>query len=171
MPKFASTLASLLLIASSIGVNIARYPQVGRTVGSVPPADPAKSADSVPGANPADGIKAANPDSSSADPIACEPAKPSQAIADARAGGAKAIDLPPVASQALSGAQAVVPIVDVRPMLPVARLQAATSTAISPAGYDEVQRLPAVDPSVSATRVVQSTGSDDAKLYPTTATP
>ena len=32
MPKLAATLASLLLIASSIGVNIARYPQVGRTL-------------------------------------------------------------------------------------------------------------------------------------------
>ena len=32
MPRLAATLASILLIASSIGVNIVRYPQVGRSI-------------------------------------------------------------------------------------------------------------------------------------------
>ena len=43
MPKFAATLASLLLIASSIGVNIARYFQVGRTVYAGQPTETAET--------------------------------------------------------------------------------------------------------------------------------
>ena len=52
VPKLAATLASLLLIASSIGVNIARYPQVGRIIDAGPPTATAAIANSEPARSP-----------------------------------------------------------------------------------------------------------------------
>ena len=59
MPKLAATLASFLLIASSIGVNIARYPQVGRTMdaaaaGAAETASPLQNAGDIPHVEKAD---------------------------------------------------------------------------------------------------------------------
>jgi len=63
------------------------------------------------------------------------------------------------------------PILDVRPMVPVASLQAMAASAGPPLGHDEVRRLPTVEPGVGLDAALPATGSDEAPKYPSTSTP
>ncbi len=179
MPKFAATLASLLLIASSIGVNIARYPQVGRTV------DPPQPSDATQSTNPAAANRAsaaqssslaerANPDSLPASDREFEAAKSPEAGAGDSLGNAQ-IQQPRDSrlgpGTAPARPQLAAAILDVRPMVPVASLPAARGPADLPAGNDEVRRLPPVQPNVSAIADPQAAGPDEARPYAATSTP
>ncbi|MGO9113481.1 MAG: hypothetical protein ACLP9L_29980 [Thermoguttaceae bacterium] len=174
MSKLAATLASLLLIASSVGVNIARYPQVGRTVDAEQRSDATGAANSAPLAPQSSFAEKANPDSLSASEAQVEPAKPPKVDASApveNAGAEPLCGSKQAAGTALSGIGSAATILDVRPMVPVATLRAVGSLADPPVGYDEVRRLPPVEPSVSAVADPQTAGSDVAESYTATATP
>lgn len=173
MPKFSATLASLLLIASSIGVNIARYPQVGRTVDTGQQTDTAGTANSAPAAQQPGVDQTAHPDSLPARETGIEPAKSRQVAAvtpPESTHGRGSFDSGPAAGTARPLPEPAVTILDMRPMVPVASLRAAGGTANPPAGYDEVQRLPPVEPR-AAVAETQATGPDAAQPYETTSTP
>ncbi len=173
MPKFAATLASLLLIASAIGINIARYPQVGRTVDTGQRTDSAEPTKSAPVAEEPSRVEMANPDSLTASNIKIEPAKPPQVVAVVPPKTARveeSVSPKPAADVARLKPEPVVSILDVRPMVPVARLRT-TGEADPPPGSDEVRRLPPVEPSGSAVPEIQATGSDNALPYIATSTP
>lgn len=163
MPKFAATLASLLLIASSIGVNIARYPQVGRSVEPAEQVGAAETANSTPVSQQSDLVETANPDALPGR-RATEPAQPSQAVPVA-----------PLASPPVEGAPRAqgpaVAILDVRAMVPVAGLPAVGGTASPPTAFDEVRRLPPIELSASAASDLQETRPNLAEPYPATSTP
>ncbi len=166
MPKLAATLASILLIASSIGVNIARYPQVGRTI------DPARAG----AAETASALQAAD-ETPRVEKAAAEllPAKLEAAATAARdtrqgtANGELAADrmvavAPRPVQQQSSGDIA---IVDVRPMVSVQEAQSANSE--SPASQHRVERLPNID---SGEQLSSDSGSINEELsYPATNTP
>ena len=124
MSRIPLTLASLLLIASSIGVNIARYPQVGHTVDSGSRTDPAKVEEPFPATNPADSLETEKPSQGA---VAARPENTKvQSETAARSVEDKApSDRSPAAGQAISSLQSAVTILDVRPMIPVATLRAA----------------------------------------------
>jgi hypothetical protein len=164
VPKFAATLASLLLIASSIGVNIARYPQVGPTAANEPPINAIANGSNDPGEA---GLTqsttavdlASSPEAKNRSPLTKSGAelperRPPVAVAN-RA------DVPPPPQ----GRE--VPILDVRPLVPVGRKQ----TTGSPAEFSELHRLPAVDPAISACAENAATGIDANATYPATITP
>ncbi len=174
MPKFAATLASLLLIASSIGVNIARYPQVGRTLNAGQRSDAAELANSATVAQHSGPVATVNPDSLPAHKTEIEPAKSLHVAAAARLEKACVetpcdSELAPVANRPQP--VPALPIVDVRPMVPVAGLPTATGEANPPAGRDEVRRLPPVEPSASAVADVSAAEPDEAQPYTATSTP
>jgi hypothetical protein len=159
-------------MASSIGVNIARYPQVGRTDESAEPTPTAEAVNSAPAAPQTGGVENANPESLSAREIASGPAKSSQSAA------LVPVENPPVASSRDSTAagtvrplpDSTVAIVDVQPMIPIAGPTPTDGIGEPPAGYNEVQRLPPVDPSASAAADLQATPVAVAP-YPATSTP
>ncbi len=166
MPKLAATLASLLLIASSIGVNIARYPEVGRL------ADPR----TVAAAEPANWPQATS-----------QPAPAETANADHQPprteSAAQVAEQSPLAQQQPPGTfptihterpvllaqpDVAVPIVDVRPMVPVTNLTANERPAPTANG---VRRLPPVYSAEATAVEFGSTRGIDASAYPATSTP
>ena len=174
VPRLAATLASLLLIASSIGVNIARYPQVGQTADTGQPADAAQPAPPVPAAQPASLVERTNPDPLPARETKIEPAKSPvlPAVAPAKNTHVAApVDPHPAAKMAPAQPEPVVTILNVRPLVPIASLPIATGGAEPLAGSDEVRRLPPVKPGVSAIPEIPAGGSDGARPYPATGTP
>jgi len=174
MPKFAATLASLLLIASSIGVNIARYPQVGRPVDTRQRTDSAESADSAPAAQQLSRVETSNPASLSASETEIQPAKSPQSAVVAPTEIARVEehgDSRPATSTPPSLPAPPLPILDVRPMVPVTNLRATADAADSPTGYDEVRRLPPVERGIPAVADLQTAGTDAAAAYPATSTP
>jgi len=174
MPKFAATLASLLLIASSIGINIARYPQVGRTIDVKQRTDADEPADSAPATLQSSGVETVNPDSLRANAAEIQPARPSQ-IATAAPTETARTEEPCVPKPPASGGQLKsdppLPILGVRPMVPIASLEAMRSSADPPDGNNELRRLPPVEPGVIATPELQATGTGETIQYPATSTP
>jgi len=174
MPKFAATLASLLLIASSIGVNIARYPQVGRMADAEQRTNAAESANSAPAAMQSTLIEPSNPDSLSADEAAVEAAKSPQVAAVVPTENPRVeepVDPKPAAGAAPAQPSPAVPIMDVRPMVPVTSLQGAAGAPALRPGSEEVRRLPPVEPSVSSITDLQAADSDGTGAYTATSTP
>jgi hypothetical protein len=174
VPKFAATLASLLLIASSIGVNIARYPQVGQTMGADERARAAETADFSPAAQQTNLVETANQDTRQAGETGAEPAKPQAAATVAQNEQprvAEPIEKKPADSPAPSQPGPVVPILDVRPMVPVASLTGATASQDPRACADEVRRLPPVDSRVSPITDLQAAETDGSEAYAATSTP
>ena len=173
MPKFAATLASLLLIASSIGVNIARYPQVGRSIEAEQRTDSAEPMNSAQAATQSSRVETANPESSPISESQNEPAKPPQifAVPAKDTEVAKSNTANPANSAAHAEPGPAVPILDMRPLVPVASLQAVSGRVEPPKVYDEVRRLPPVEPGVFPLAEIQATGPDEAQPYPTTSTP
>lgn len=178
MPKLAATLASLILIASSIGVNIARYPNVGRTAepGSASAVEPATSP------APASGCPASeSPATSQTQPVDT----PDRDMPAAKADAAPATETPsPPAQEPQQGEQSplvqagrpaadvqadtVVPITDVRPMAPVGNLTG-SSGDLPRAG--EIRRLPPVDFAASTVTDFGPVQSLSTSAYPRTSTP
>jgi hypothetical protein len=170
VPKLAATLASLLLIASSIGVNIARYPQVGRTADVEPlsqetavtqpvakqPAasQPSVDREAVNGGQPRATVLPENlPQVAAASPKA-EPD----------------VETPAAQSPAIAAGivpQREVPILEVRPMVPVVRLQETGTSA----DFYGLLRLPPVDPHLFAGAESAPEVPDASGHYPATATP
>ena len=174
VPKFAATLASLLLIASSIGVNIARYPQVGRTVDAGQRTDAPETTSPAPAAQQASPVETIHPDSLPARETEIEPAKSPQVAEVAPAEKPRVeepLDPKPPAGAARPQPAPAATILDVRPMVPVAGLGTVAGTADPPAGYDDLQRLPPVEPTVSAVTELQALGPDEAQPYTATSTP
>ena len=175
MSKLAATLASLLLIASSIGVNIARYPQVGRALDTGQRTAEAENANPAPAAQPSGLVGTANPDALPARETRNEPAKLPQVTATAPVETAHAqerIDPKPADDDtARSQPQPAVPILNARPLVPIAGLQAAAGATDLSAGSDQVQRLPPVEASVSAISELETAGPDEAQSYTSTSTP
>ena len=172
MPKFAATLASLLLITSSIGVNIARYPKVGRTLEAEQRTDAAELANSMPSAPQSSQVETAHPDSLPARDIEVQPETSTQVTAVARAEIARTEEhdnTKPAADAAHSMPVSPLPILDVRPLVPVATMRAAAAD-ITP-GYDEVRRLPPVESGVPPVADSLAAGSYESQPYPTTSTP
>lgn len=175
VPKLAATLASLLLISSSIGVNIARYPQVGRM------ADPneridttatAKVSPDSPPAQQASRDETASPDSSLARETQIEPARSPQVAAPAKNTKVEA-RIDPHAESATAGLQRppAVPILGVQPMVPIASLRPAGTVADAPASYDDVRRLPPVDSSGLTVADSETAEFGETLPYPATVTP
>ncbi len=172
MPKLASTLASLLLIASSIGVNAVRYPQVGRAI-EPHTATAAESANSPPAASGQ--LASQNPPVDTSE--AGTPAPTPQTIrmdAEQLPPTAPEFQQSPVfaaapAERAPPPANVTVPIVDVRPMVPVADLTANNGGSAMTVGA--VSRLPPVEISGMAASDTDSARPSFASAYPTTATP
>ncbi len=162
VPKLAATLASLLLIASSIGVNIARYPQVGRIIDAGPPTATAAIANSEPARSPQIAVITPAENARVGGPF-----DPTPAAGPAEAAGAAPSTLGPGRE---SRTETAVTILDVRPMVPVAGVQSAGASDPT-AGPDEVRRLPPVEPSVPAVDDLQAAGPDETGQYPATATP
>jgi hypothetical protein len=164
VPKLAATLASLLLIASSIGVNIARYPQVGRL------ADPGTAAAAEPENSPPPAI--GRPASQT------PPAGAESGTRVAEEWPPRPADhLPPAGFPTIQTAQpappvqpeVAVPIVDVRPMVPVANLAADRGNFAT--GANDFLRLPPVEFNGAAMRDLGSAQTLDASAYPSTSTP
>lgn len=168
MPKLAATLASLLLITCSIGVNIARYPQVGRPVEAGRPADAAQSADSALIRQQSTLVETANPDLSPPRETGIEPTKSPQVAKVTRTENTR-VEKHRDPKPAIGTARPVqaVAILNVRPMVPIASLPTANSGAAS----DEVRRLPPVQSGVSAVTEIQSAAADGAQSYAATTTP
>ncbi len=171
MPKIAATLASLLLIASSIGVNIARYPQVGRAVDAAQRSDATEMENSARKSQPSGLVEGARPDCLPANEPQVDPPRPPQAGA---AGPAEIAGVqqpndskPAVGSQP----QPAATILDVRPMVPVASLQAVAGQAEPLVDHAEVRRLPPVEPGGAVVADLQAGGGDEAAPYPATVTP
>jgi hypothetical protein len=166
VPKVAATLASLLLIASSIGVNIARYPQVGRMIdpGQAEAAEPASPAVA---ASPVPPVETPHAELSPAKPATGTPPQiPQEATSGVNPSpGRKTTEVKP--STAPAQVQVAIPIVDVRPMVPVASLQ--SGDAIS--NRNEVRRLPLVDNIGFASADAEGNLASSANTYPTTSTP
>jgi len=167
MPKIAATLASLLLIASSIGVNIARYPQVGRTLVPAPAeaagtVNPSPTGDSRSTADESPRVETAN----TTDP---NPVKTATALPTAEEQQRlvkRALPVEPVSAKPAAPVpmETTVPIVDVRP---VARTGHQANGSDSPPEDGEVRRLP----SVEVTGFRNADSEVIAANYPTTATP
>jgi len=173
LPKLVATLASLLLIASAIGTNIARYPQVGRTLETGPRTDSAEPAKPAP--EESSRVEIANPDSLAASKFEVEPAKPPQVVAVAPPKTARVEETvvpkpAPAADADRLKPESVVSILDVRPIVPVAGLRATGETDPLP-GSEEMRRLPPVEPSGPAVAEIQTAGSHDALPYVATSTP
>jgi hypothetical protein len=174
VPKFSATLASLLLIASSIGVNIARYPQVGRTVDAGQRTDAAGTVTPAQTVQQPRIVETANLDSLPASETRIESARSSQVAAVApteNPRGEGSFNPKPAVGTALSQPLPAVPILDVRPMVPIANLPAAAAAADPLAAANQVQRLPPVEPTVSAAGEFQAARPDEAGQYPATSTP
>jgi hypothetical protein len=170
VPKFAATLASLLLIASSVGVNIARYPQVGRTadvesfsqettvtqpVANQPHANqPMVDRAAVNGAQPQAEVLPENLPQVAA---TCPRAQPDVATPVPQS--------PTIAAGTVL--QREVPILEVRPMVPVVRLQETGKSA----DFNGLRRLSPVDPHLSADAENATEGPGAREPYPATATP
>ena len=173
VPKFAATLASLLLIASSIGVNIARYPQVGRTIDAGQRTGATEPANIAAAARQTSPIETVNPETLPPRESESEPARPPQAAAVAPTTNPRPegpSGPPPISGTAGPQPQPAVPILEVRPMVPVASLQTAGG-ADPPVGADEVRRLPPVEPAGSAVAELPAAELDEAQSYPATPTP
>jgi hypothetical protein len=156
----------LLLIASSIGVNIARYPQVGRTAEPAPAsaaetASPPQTAGEVPRAEkqetdrtpvkpetPASTVREPSPSTANLEPI------PNRVVA---------VDAIPIPAQSTKD----VPIIDVRPMVSVGDTPA--NGAETSAYSSRIQRLPPVEN--SGLVPLDSGGVGERSNYPTTTTP
>ncbi len=164
VPKFAATLASLLLIASSIGVNIARYPEVGRSVEPAVQTGAAETTNSTPPAQQSDLGERANPDSLPRREITALAPTENRPI-----GGA--LDSKAAAGTPRPQLGPAVAILDVQPRVPVAGLPTAGGGAIPPSGDGEVRRLPPIEPSTSTAGDLQDAWIDAAEPYPATATP
>ena len=173
VPKYAATLASLLLIAGSIGVNIARYPQVGRTADARQPTDAAQPANAALAAPRLIPVETANPDPLPVRKTEIEPVRHPQGSEIARAENVPVeapLDPKPATGSAHPRPVPAVTILDVRPMVPIASLPAVAGVATLPADSDEVRRLPPVEPGVSAITEIQ-TGGHGAQSYTATSTP
>ena len=174
VPNFAATLASLLLIASAIGINIARYPQVGRTVDAGQRTDAAETPNSTSTAQAADRPEAADPNLLPRNEVEIEPQKlrPAAPVVSAvhthaeKHRNPKAKAGPPCIRPELA-----VAILDVQPIIPISSPQPASDATNSPAVYDEVRRLPPVEQSGSAIAEIQALRLDEAQPYTTTSTP
>ncbi len=175
MPKVAATLASLLLIASSIGVNIARYPQVGRSVDAGQRPDAIEPANSAPAQQQANVVEPATPNPLPTSKAEIEPAKPRQAAAVPVAENLQAEESntsQPIADTAQLKSTGLVPILGVRPMAPIVGTQPAVDSLGMPVDIDAVRRLPPVDPSVPTAADYQPGEMDKAATaYPATSTP
>ena len=179
MPKFAATLASLLLIASSVGVNIARYPQVGQNITSSRTVDVPATPNSRPAANQPDLVETAGSSSLPASKPQDEPAKPPQAAAVTSAKKVAsgsghiiahsdsklkvAVNRPPL--------QLTIEILDVQPMVPLTSQPTLANAASPPARLDEVNRLPPVAKAPPVIDELQAMAGDAAEQYPATSTP
>ena len=174
MSKLPATLASLLLIASSIGVNIARYPQVGRAIDAGQRSDSVESTDPGPTAQQSNLAEKVNPDSAAASETKIEPAKTSQAGTVPPAENKADVNHcnpQSSAGESSSRIESNVAIVDVRPMVPVANLPSAANSTDAPLSYDEVRRLPPVEPDAPVVPDAQGAGTGVTERYPVTATP
>ncbi len=166
MPKIAATMASLLLIASSIGVNIARYPQVGRTLVPAPAeaagtVNPSPAGDSRSTADESPRVETAN----TTDP---QRVKTATVLPTAEEQRLVKQELPAVSVSAKPAApvpmEAKVPIIDVRP---VARTGHQANGSDCPPEDDEVRRLPTVEVTGFSNADSEVTFAN----YPTTGTP
>ena len=175
MPKVAATLASLLLIASSIGVNIARYPQVGRTVDAGQRPDAVETANSAPAQQQANVVEPASPNPQLTSKAEIEPAQPAQAAAVAVAENLRAEESntsQPIADSAQLKSAGLVPILGVRPMAPIVGTQPALDSPGMPEDVDAVRRLPPIDPNVPTAADYQAVETEKATTaYPATSTP
>jgi hypothetical protein len=166
VPRLAATLASLLLIASSIGVNITRYPKVGH---SIDPAfaGAAETPTVSPSASEASRVDKADANQLSAKPEFAAPTahetQPRAVNNDSPTDHVAAVVPQPTTAQADGN----VPIVDVRPMVSVG--DAPSSGTEAPANQNGVQRLPTV---ANGNQFPPEPNSADVgESYPTTATP
>jgi hypothetical protein len=169
VPKLAATLASLLLIASSIGVNIARYPQVGMAVDSGAAVQSAEVLNSASAAQQSSPAESSGPASSKPDAVGKDQAESPKPCA----GAAEEIlhkepRTEPTAS-ATAPSDPAISIVNLRPMVPVSSSRA--GAADPPAIEDEVRRLPPVE--LSASSIASQAASDpgEGARYPATSTP
>ena len=168
MPKLAATLASLLLIASSIGVNIARYPQVGRMAepGNASAAEPAGLPQTASQSQPVETADRDMPTAKAeAGPATEKPRSPAQEPQQRQPFSVVQTERPAPPAQA----DAAVPIIDVRPMVPVANLTGHTGG--SPAPANELRRLPPVETAGTAGTETNSLPGVEAAAYPSTSTP
>ena len=167
VPRLAATLAAILLIASSIGINVARYPRVGRTIDPAPAAaaesaSPSQTADEAPRAE-----KRVDRDESPVRPQVADPAarEARPVVADGEPTADRMVAVTPQTMPAQIDKS--VPIVDVRPMVSASDTQ--TSCTDSPANAKRFQRLPPVESNGQFS--LESGVADDGAGYPATATP
>jgi hypothetical protein len=167
VPKLAATLASLLLIASSIGVNIARYPQVGRMI-DPGQAEVAESASTVVETSSVPAAEAAHVGPAPARPGTNSPPQVSQDMGTSTSAPSERKIAEPTSSTPLPQAEVAIPIVDVRPMVPVAGLQAGGDDIPS---RNAIRRLPPVENSDSVKAETDGNLTNSGIAYPTTSTP
>jgi hypothetical protein len=157
-----------LLIISSIGVNIARYPQVGRAI--EPAAGATDTAGSSQSASTAQSIEKLG-----ADQLPIKPEVTAAATNEKRpevsAGEPRADRVAPTAPQQTrptpNQVEKGVPIVDVQPIMPARDNQPGNSE--SPSGRDQVQRLPPIESRDQA--AFENGTAVDGINYSSTATP
>jgi hypothetical protein len=173
VPKLAANLASLLLIASSIGVNMARYPQIGQAVDKGQPADGAHAVDTARSPEPSIVIQGESENALAATATVADATTPRQAKA------VTAVDKPqdespsdslPVVNPLPAQPAPEATILEVRPLVPVPGLRTAPATADVSNLRDEVRRLPPVDSEVPGVEV-SSPDNPVKSLYPGTSTP
>ena len=181
VPKFAATMASLLLIASAIGVNIARYPIVWQMVGRLD--DPQQA---VVSSQPATQTVAPTTPPAPAEAIAMPTPSPTPEKSAQTVGFTQTVATTPVPSLPVKPTEPAAPaglnsdvgtnngeptghIVGVRPMTPVVPADTASMSTASDTG---VRRLPPADQVTATATDLMSSADDDAPAsYPSTVTP
>lgn len=174
VPRIAATLASLLLIVSSIGVNIARYPIVSQMVGGLDhPSSPVAKADSPGEVAPAPQQPAKKAITAAKPAVPAEhrrskkmPQASVSPTAKAPIAAATVVDVSPAAAATPAPMGR---ILDVGPLVPVVQAGQPAEPARIAQVDDEVRRLPAVDPVVPATQPMAGEGPRQSYLM--TATP
>jgi hypothetical protein len=176
VPRIAAALASLLLVASSIGVNIARYPTVGQTVGGAAPV--ALSASTAP-TPVAQAVAPARP-AATAKPTA-PPALPEKpAVAVVSSPPAKPVSAKPAAvatppkKPATTVADSSVPtghILAVHPLVPSNPFSARAEASPPATAAEMVVRLPPVDPAAPIDDAASTSNADPPSPYLVTDTP
>jgi hypothetical protein len=184
VPRIAATLASLLLIVCSIGVNIARYPIVSQMVSGLDsPSTPVASAEPPAAAEPAPQppVKLTPPMAKPAAEASPAPAanRPSPAAKKSRTpplsqpakSAAKPARVPTAVTASIENPMPVGRILDVRPLVPVVPAaetgEPARLARVDQAG-DEVRRLPTLDMVVPGP---SPSPYDERQPYLMTATP
>ena len=194
MPRIAATLASLVLAASAIGVNVAQYPIVWQMVnGPDRPNSQAVAAKSAPAAAtlPAAPLQPAAPNAverpkdaaqKTASTESAPPHKPPPAAEKASAGtGSQGAEKPAAAAEAQGAIKPAVAaghdepvthIVGTRPLVPVVMAGLSSQSQAPPGADYQVRRLPPADPAAFAAQPAPSAAMADAPpAYPCTRTP